>query len=350
MKSKKKSVAIIFGGVGFEHEVSVRGADFILENIDRCAYEPIAVYITRLGGWRLCKTGSTATDAMLGKSESRQTFPVCIGGRSGLIVGRRVKELYAAIPLLHGDGGEDGRVQNTLCTAGIRCAGEGAEVSALSLDKAYTKIIAEHVGVPTVPFAMRYEQAPNSPDIKEARAAAESLGYPVFVKPRCLGSSVGCAVARRPDEFEKAYRRASSLGDGKVIIESYFENIREVECAYISCFGKDLFTSVGEIECLNGFYSFQDKYSKDSTAKVTTRADLDPLINERIKEYSKRLKRALMVRSISRFDFFVKGEEVLFNEINTMPGMTPSSLFPKMLESHGVSPKDMISALIEAAV
>lgn len=350
MKSKRKSVAVIFGGVGFEHEVSVRGADFILKNIDRCAYEPIAVYITRLGGWRICDKRGTASDAMLGKSVSKQTFPVCINGKSGLAIGKRIKRIDAAIPLLHGDGGEDGRVQSTLSTAGIKCAGECAEVSSLALDKAYTKIVAEHVGVPTVPFVMRYEPIPSSPSVAEAMAEAEHLGYPLFIKPRCLGSSVGCSLIKHPGEFERAYRRASSLGGGKVIIEAYLENIREVECAYISHFGKDLFTSVGEIECSDDFYSFNDKYSSASSAKVITCAEVSPEINRQIKEYSRRLKDALMVRSLSRFDFFVKDTKVFFNEVNTMPGMTPTSLFPKMLKSHGLSPKDMISALIEAAV
>lgn len=181
-------------------------------------------------------------------------------------------------------------------------------------------------------------------------AQAQTLGYPLFIKPRCLGSSVGCSLTEHPGEFERAYKRASSLGGGKVIIEKYMENIREVECAYISRFGKDLFTSVGEIKCSDSFYSFDDKYSAGSNARVITVSSVPDGVNEKIKEYSEKLKSVLCIRSISRFDYFLRGEEVFFNEVNTMPGMTPSSLFPKMLASGGLAPRDMISAIIEAAV
>jgi D-alanine-D-alanine ligase len=170
----------------------------------------------------------------------------------------------------------------------------------------------------------------------------------MFIKPADLGSSFGCERALTPEEFLPAYRSSRRVSE-RILIEEYLEGARELECAYLgTCTRGELFTHPGEV-IVGDVYTYEKKYSKASDAKILTRAPLDEDTVTRVKNYSRRLVSMLGIRHLARIDFFLYGGEVIFNEINTMPGFTASSLYPRMLEAAGIPPRELVSELIEEA-
>lgn len=323
----KPTVALIYGGRGAEAEVSLRGAERVLPLISRENYKPLAVFIDKDGRW-LCGGG--------------EVTPAFIGGLSGLYREGEMIPLSCAIPLLHGDFGEDGVVQGALENAKIPYAGCDTGAGAIACDKAATKALAESLSIPTLPFRV----AVNTEGCIEAE---EYLGYPLIVKPCTLGSSVGISVATNRDELTKATERALRLCP-RVIIEKYLCAPRELECGYFSANCKEIFTDPGEISCDEGFYDYEKKYLGVGKVKISHPAKIPEDIKRRIKDYTARLVRAIGVRDLCRADFFLNDGEIYFNEINTMPGFTEGSLYPEMLKNHGVEPLELINLLIQGAI
>ena len=348
-KTSKKRVAVIFGGVGPEHSVSVEGADFLVSVLERTEYVPIPVYVSRSGKWQMFPRGSKPSKIAEGGVVGIKTFPVRLGCKSGFLICGGVLPVFAAIPLMHGDGGEDGTVAGALSLAGIDYVGADTVGSALSFNKAYAKAIAESVGIPTLPWLYFSSSSLKSESPSWADDVEEGLGYPVFVKPATLGSSVGCAPARERQELVSAVCAASKLSCG-VLVERMLEAPRELEVAYFGTKSKEIFTKPGEIFCKSGFYSYEEKYSEQSQATVLTSADISSAQGELLREYSRALVHALGIRHLCRIDFFLGGGKIYFNEINTIPGMTRASLYPAMLSASGVSHEDMAIGLIESAV
>ena len=325
-------VMLIFGGRGQEYEVSIRGAKHILPLIDREKYQVFPIFIDKNGTW-LTESG-------------KEVFPARLGSASGLFCGGKIIETDCAFPLLHGDFGEDGVVQGALQNAGISYVGCDAMTSGMARDKATVKAVAERLSIPTVDWLAVYSDE----DILLATERAENrLGYPMFVKPSSLGSSIGASGADTREELISALERGFSLSK-KLIIERRLTEKRELECAYFSALGHTVITPPGEIVTSCGFYDYEEKYSRKSEARVVPRAEVAEWVAEAIKKHSEALVRALGVRNISRIDFFLSNGRLYFNEINTMPGMTETSLYPLMLNEAGIGSDRMVDMLIYDAI
>ena len=327
---RKITLALIYGGRGCEREVSIRGAEFILPLMDRTKYCVLPILIARNGRW------------LLGEDE---VFPIRLSGVSGFLRNNEIIRTDVALPLLHGDFGEDGVVQGALENAGIPYVGCDVRAGAVASDKAVTKQVAESLGISTVPWtlALRSEGSNVSAD-----CAVSRLGLPLFVKPAGLGSSVGAAQAYDRKSLVSALKSAFDLCD-RVIVESLISPCREIEVAYYSAKGKEMFTYPGEIQCSSGFYDYDKKYLSGKVS-LSEDANIDGETADRIKGYAAALVRAIGIRDISRLDFFLSGEKIYFNEINTMPGFTTDSLYHRLMKNAGVDIDSLLDGLIEAAL
>lgn len=323
----KKKVAILYGGKGREHDVSVASARNLLNIIDRDSYLPIPIYIEKGGTWR-------AED---GKE-------VALSTKHGIIKDGAPLGCEIAFPILHGDFGEDGSIAGALETAGVKYVGCQASAGAVLIDKAYTKVLSESIGIPTVPYFTVTKDMALEAAISEAE---ERLGYPMFVKPATLGSSIGAAKAETKEELLAALSAALSLTD-KALIEKYIATRREIEVGYLGFDGGEIISDGGEI-VTDRWYDYKEKYSSSSRARVIPRADLPSEINERLKDYTRRLVRLFSIRQISRLDFFLTQDGIYLNEINTMPGFTEASLYPALIAECGIPPRDLVTLLIEGA-
>ena len=344
----KKQVALIFGGTGCEHAVSVAGAKNLYPRFDREKFRVLPVIITKEGKW-LTDEGYAEKDldgflGAVSRGNVSDTFPVRLGEKRGFISPSGIIECSCAFPLLHGDGGEDGVIQGALRTAGIPFVGCDTQASAVCADKGFTKAVARWLNIPVVPWI--YACGESAVDF--VCLVERTLGYPVFVKPARLGSSVGAGIARSRPQLMRVYKSASELGGGRVIAERYVEGARELECAYFSVNGKVLFTNPGEIISSGGFYDYGAKYTEESSAKVSTDCHADDEVKELIRSYAQKLCRVLGCVGVSRVDFFLDRDgKIYFNEINTMPGMTDTSLYPRLLSAYGISVSEMLTELME---
>ena len=326
----KKRVALIYGGRGYEHSVSVAGAKNLISLIDGERYETLPVRISKTGELLLCSPHSDGNGGIC-------VYPVYRNGCGGLLTeGGEFIPLDCAFPLLHGDFGEDGTVQGLLTSARIAFVGCDTRASAICLDKAVTKAVAEALGIPTVSGRLITDQA--CPKVK----------LPAFIKPDCLGSSYGAGCAETTEQFEEIFKSAYSLGGGRVLVEELKCPVRELECAYFEAQGEKLFTTAGEILC-DGFYSYEKKYSALG-AKTAARADISRSDAVKMREYSEALCSFIGIRHLARIDFFLSDGIIYLNEINTMPGMTETSLYLRLLSEAGISPEEAVNRLLSDAI
>ncbi|MBQ8584560.1 MAG: D-alanine--D-alanine ligase [Clostridia bacterium] len=342
----RKTALIIFGGMGYEHSVSVRSAELVLKEIDRERFNPLPVYVTEGGDWLIPREGDVPLSKIVGaKAPLATSAPAQYRGEGGLICGGGFIRVDVAFSLIHGNLGEDGVISGCLENAKIPYVGCDTVASAVTADKAYTKILAKSIGIPTARFTV------SSGKKEEAVLEAEgALSYPMFVKPARLGSSYGAGAAATRDELMCRYGIARSL-DSRVLIEEKLDILCELEVAYLSAFGKELFTSPGKICYGGGFYDYDSKYSSESDASVSENSELSPDTENTLIEYSKSLARLIGLRDLSRIDFFLTRDgNIYFNEINTIPGFTDSSLYPRLLSKHGIEPSELISLLLSEAM
>lgn len=320
-------VALIYGGRGHEREVSNRGKAHVLPLIDRERYSVFPIFIDKDGRWLY---------------EDDEVF--LIPGGFYCPTKSLSLPIDCAFPLLHGDFGEDGMVQGALECVKIPYVGSDYRVAAACRDKALVKAVAKSLDIPTLPFTLiiKCEGADYA-----VRRAESHFRYPMIVKPTCLGSSIGVCSANTKESLRQAVNKVFKISD-RAIIEPCLTVKRELECGYFGTKSKELFTNPGEI-LLNGMYGYEEKYISPDV-KTAVRADLGAEITERIREYSRRLVRALGVRHLARIDFFLSGGEIYFNEINTMPGFTEGSLYAKMIEGSGISEGALINMLVESAL
>ena len=350
LMSRKKRVAVIFGGTGAEHSVSVRSAEYFIRQIDKSKYTPLPIYISKSGKWTLYPLAESPKKIENGSAVGITTYPVRLGCKSGFKLPIGTLSVAAAIPILHGVGGEDGSVQGALECAKIPFVGCDCRASALCHNKAYTKTFAEALGIPTLPWIYT-ECSTEENDILELMLKAEEkIGYPMFIKPASQGSSIGCSPAICRADFAPAYRRAHKVCDGRVLIEKMLEAPKELEVACLKTKCNETFTNPGEISYDGGFYSYDEKYSEESTASVNSTSSLNPYDLELIRAYSKSLVSALGIRHMCRVDYFFSGGKIYFNEINTIPGLTEASLYPRLIAECGIDGKKMIGELIDAAI
>lgn len=327
----KKTIALIYGGEGREHNISVLSAKNLIGMIDRDTYDVLSVYITERGEWFI-ENGSRKTP----------TFPVFLEGKSGFILNGKIKECSLALPILHGELGEDGTIAGLLRSAHIKAVGCPTLPSAVTSDKITAKFIANSLDIPTARWVFTDCESYDS----ALKKAESTISYPMFIKPSSLGSSIGISRVRERNEFKEAYEKAALLCD-RILIEEEIRMERELECAYLFANGKHLY-AVGEIRLGGEFYDFEKKYEKETE---TSAFSGDASVGKRITEYSDKLREAIGIRGLSRFDFFLtEGGEIYFNEINALPGMTGTSLYPTLTEKMGLGKGEFINILISEAL
>jgi D-alanine-D-alanine ligase len=278
--------------------------------------------------------------------------------RPGLVVTapgappRELGEVDVVFPLLHGPFGEDGTIQGLFEMAGFRYVGSGVLASAVSMDKAYMKLVLASSGLPVTPYVVirprEWEQDPAA-----VRESVDSLGYPVFVKPARGGSSLGITKVSDRDALDDAIEHAREF-DPKVLVEAAAQGVREVECGVLqrSDGGADAsvvaeITSYGEHE----FYDFEAKYLGEEGVRLEVPADLPEAVTEEVRRLSVRACETLDCEGLARVDFFVDHTDtVMINEINTMPGFTPTSMYPRMWAESGVSYPELVDRLLQLAL
>jgi D-alanine-D-alanine ligase len=365
---KKTKVVILFGGRSAEHEISLLSARNVLSALDRERFEPSLIGIDKAGRWHReserTLAGATgdpralALDAaapVVGIEEGLITAPagssagseVRAGAESGGAPGAPDVVVF---PVLHGTFGEDGTVQGLLELGDVAYVGAGVLGSAIGMDKEIAKRLLRDAGLPVVDFAV-VTAAAFARDSESALAAAPALGYPLFVKPANAGSSVGVSRVAGPSGLEPAVRAALAF-DRKVLLERAVD-AREIECAVLG--NDDPIASVpGEIlvHHADGFYSYDAKYVDPDGASWKIPADLSPAVAARVQALSVATFRALELAGMARVDFFLArdGGALYVNEVNTIPGFTAVSMYPKMWEASGLSQKALLSRLIDLAI
>lgn len=344
----KLTIAVIFGGVSSEHEVSRKSVMTIIDNIDRSKYDVHLIGITKLGKWSLYE-GDTSLIPSGEWEYSPQRYRAIISPDSedhGILVLRydciQHIRIDVAFPVLHGKHGEDGTIQGLLEIAGIPYVGCGVFASAAGMDKAYTKIIVEKIGgIRQAAYVLTDTHEKNDAYVNEAE---QKLGYPMFVKPCMAGSSQGVSRVTSRQELTDAVH-AALQHDSKVLIEEAI-NGRELETAVLKT-DKITVSGVGEILAADEFYSYDAKYF-NSDSKVSLNPTLPDGAAEKIRTDAEKIFTALGCEGLARVDFFLEREtgEVVFNEINTMPGFTPISMYPMLMEQLGFSRTELIDLLI----
>ena len=350
---KKLSVCILFGGMSPEHEVSLRSAESVLNNIDHDKYQVYPVGITRDGRW-IYFGGKDYSMLPAGNwmdhPDNRQAEISPVRGQGLLRFesnGVSQTHLDVVFPVLHGENGEDGAMQGLMQMAGIPCVGPQVAASAVAMDKTLTKLVIDHAGVPQAAWQLvRRSDIPGKMqkilDSLEARFV-----YPMFVKPAGTGSSVGVSKAADRAALEKALVAAAKF-DEKILVEEFIHG-REIEVAVLG--NEEPIPSVcGEIDSGADFYDYDAKYITDtSTAYIPARIPED--VQETVRKLAVKVYTAIGCRGLSRVDFFVtyEGNRIVFNEINTLPGFTSISMYPKLFEASGIPYAQLIDRLIVLA-
>ena len=348
-KMKKLKVGILFGGKSAEHEVSLQSAFNIYEAMDRSRYEPVLIGIDKEGRWLLHDESNFLLNVSdperisLNPAGKQVALPPESKGSLSDIPSAEIS-LDVVFPVLHGPFGEDGTVQGLLKLAGIPFVGAGVLGSAVGMDKDVMKRLLRDGGIPIGKFLV-YKSHEKIPPYE---FVADKLGQPFFVKPANMGSSVGVSKVRSDAEYHKAVNDAF-LFDKKIIIE---ENIsgREIECAVLGS-EKPGASVPGEVISTHDFYSYDAKYIDENGAVLEIPAKIDEKTAQKTKELAIKTFLALDCEGPGRVDFFLKENgELIVNEINTMPGFTRISMYPKLWEASGLSYPRLIDRLIELAI
>ena len=335
----KVRVAIICGGKSSEHEISCISANGILDAIDRSKFEPVLIGITKSGKWLLLPDDTT----FITQNGALPTVPesgieVSITSQ-GLFSGGKNLAIDVVFPILHGTYGEDGTIQGLFEMIGLRYVGSGVLASAVSMDKSYAKPIFAAAGLKVAPGTVVTSTNFELPS---------NLQFPLFVKPARSGSSRGTTKVKQSSDLKAAVEAALAF-DSKVIIEQAVDG-KEIECAVLQSQGKTIVSPVGEIVISSKyeFYDFQAKYLDDSMQLVFP--DLPAGVEEKIQSAALTAFNAAGCEGLARVDFFYSTSgDVVINEINTMPGFTPLSVYPKLIEKSGIDYQGLITTLIQTA-
>jgi D-alanine-D-alanine ligase len=349
----KRKLAVIFGGRSAEHEVSVASAQSVIAALDPDRYDVVAIGIDKQGRWHRVRS-------LPGGSEAVGTLPaVQVEREPGVALARQPgdhalvdddgtrHELDVVFPVLHGPFGEDGTIQGMLELAGVPFVGAGVLGSALGMDKALQKVVFAAAGLPVVLHEVVHEREWEE-DREAVEARVEGLGLPVFVKPATLGSSVGITKVKRTDELPAAVEEALSFAR-KAVVERSVEGAREIECAVLG--NDDPVASVpGEVVPGAEFYDYRAKYL-DEGARLDIPANLSSAQTAEVQRMAVAAFQAIDAAGMARVDFFL-GEpgEILINEINTIPGFTRISMYPKMWEASGLTYRELVDRLVDLAI
>ena len=349
-----KNLLVLFGGVSPEHEVSLRSAEFVLSHIDRLKYNVYAVGITKEGQWKYYPSEDYAA---IRENHWQEAEGVCDATLSpsrgqGLLIlkpqGLEIVPIHCCFPVLHGENGEDGSIQGLMQVAGVPCVGPGVAASASCMDKTMTKLVVGETGVRQANWYLARRQSIQGDMGRLVRDIESGGEYPLFVKPSGTGSSVGVSKVRNTQELKDALKKAAEYDD-KVLVEEFISG-HEVEVAVLGN-EKPVASVVGEIIAGAEFYDYDAKYiSTESRTEIP--ADISPEAAEKLRQAAVTVYEALGCKGLSRVDFFLtyEGEEVVFNEINTIPGFTSISMYPKLFEAAGVPNDTLIDELISLAM
>lgn len=342
--SEKVKLGVVFGGQSGEHEVARVSAYNILNVINQDKYDITTIGITKdgrwliyTGDWAKLPNGSWQKDA----AHLREDFSV--------FTDPQIQAIDVFFPVMHGPMGEDGTVQGVFEMMNKPYVGCGVLASAVGMDKVISKIVFESAGIPIVPYVYFYRRDwKKQADALVARIEDE-LGYPAFVKPVNMGSSVGITKAHDHDELVAGIEKALHYDD-KILVEKFIRG-REVECAVLEEDGEILTALPGEVVASKEFYDYEAKYADDQDSKIVIPAQIGDDQLEKIREYAARAFSAIDCAGLTRADFFVERDTgaIYINEVNTLPGFTDISMYPKMWEHMGVSYEDLVERLIQTA-
>ena len=341
-----KNVAVVCGGVSSEHEISCVSAGSIMQAIDKTLFNPILIGITKSGRWKLLPadtkfeiTGTGANAKLPHISEEVNNENEIFWSRKGAFVNGKNLEIDVAFPILHGPFGEDGTIQGLFEMWSIPYVGSKVLASAICMDKSFAKAIFAAAGLKTVPGTVTTNTEVELPS---------SITYPLFVKPARGGSSRGTIKVKSAAELKSAISNASQF-DQKVLVEQAIK-ATEIECAILESGGKYWVSNPGQIKLAEKyeFYDFEAKYL-DNSMQLVVPAQLDGAVLEQIKDLALRAFKAANCSGLARVDFFYSDKgEIFINEINTMPGFTPTSVYPKLMQQIGISYSELITKLLSA--
>ena len=363
-RGRKPRVAVVFGGKSSEHAISCVTAGSVLAAIDRASYDVVPIGIATDGRWvlesgdpeRLRIAGPDGLPAVDGDRASIALAPEA--DSTDLVVTepsrppQTLGEVDVVFPLLHGPWGEDGTIQGMFEMAGVRYVGAGVLASAVSMDKAYMKVVLAAAGLPVLP-STTVTARQWATDQAACRERAAELGYPLFAKPARGGSSIGISKVHDASELDAALEEALRY-DPKVLLETYAAGGREVECGVLEALDGTPETSVPAEIRISGeheFYDFAAKYLPEEHTELDVPADLPAEVEARVRDMSVRAFEAVGCEGLARVDFFVLPDgRVVVNEINTMPGFTPTSMYPRMWAASGVDYPALVDRLLRLAL
>jgi D-alanine-D-alanine ligase len=361
---RKPRVAVVFGGRSSEHAISCVTAGSVLAAIDRERYDVVPIGIATDGRWVL-ESGDPDRLRISGPDQ----LPEVDGDRAAIALApdrattdlvvtepsqppRTLGEVDVVFPLLHGPWGEDGTIQGMLEMAGVRYVGAGVLASAVSMDKAYMKVVLAAAGLPVMPSVIVTARE-WARDARGCRERAAGVGYPLFVKPARGGSSIGISKVHDASELDEALELAMRE-DPKVLVEAAAEGVREVECGVLQALDGTPETSLPAELRIGGdheFYDFAAKYLPGEHTEIDIPADLPDEVATSLRELAVRAFEAVGCEGLARVDFFAFPDgSLVVNEINTMPGFTPTSMYPQMWAASGMDYPALVDRLIRLAL
>lgn len=339
-----KRVLVIFGSMSSEHEVSCMSAANVIENINKEKYIVSMVGIDKQGNWYKYNGSleNIKNNTWMLDEKNKEKISYIID---------ELKNYDVVFPVLHGKYGEDGTIQGIFEIAGVKYVGCKVLASSIAMNKTFSKKLVETENIPVVDYVniSREKYLDMCNDINMYKEfcdnTVEKLGLPLFVKPNQEGSSYGVTKVEDIEKLKEAISYALEF-DNDVLIEKYIKTKKEVECAILQDGLKLIVSTPGQIKTKDTIYSYDEKYNDSSNLPIIP-AHILKEQEEKIKEYSKRIFKILNLSSLARIDFFVTDNNIFFNEVNTMPGFTNTSMYPKLLMYDGISYNKIIEILIE---
>lgn len=340
----KIKLGVVFGGQSGEHEVARVSAYNVLQVINQDKYDITTIGITKDGRWLIyhgdwdkLPDGSWQDDT----DNLREDF--------SLFTDPEIQAIDVFFPIMHGPMGEDGTIQGVFEMMGKPYVGCGVLTSAVGMDKVISKIVFENAGIPVVPYVAFHRHEWEKDRDKWVAKIEDKLGYPLFIKPVNMGSSVGITKAHDHDELIAGVEEALNY-DNKILIETFI-NAREIECGILEEKGNIQTTLPGEVVASKEFYDYEAKYADDQDSKIVIPAEISDEDTAKIRDYAASAFAAIDGSGLTRADFFIDRDtgNIYINEVNTMPGFTDISMYPKMWENMGIAYPELVERLIQTA-
>jgi len=345
---KKIRVAVLFGGKSAEHEVSIQSAKNVVNSLDKNKYEPVLIGIDKKGIWHQLNERYLleSTFAHQKSVQDGKEVSVVVKGGNSMMLHSSVESfenIAVVFPVLHGPFGEDGTVQGALQLMNVPFVGPGVLGSAVGMDKDVSKRLLRDAGIPTAKFLVFHKE-----DSLNFSSITKELGLPLFIKPANLGSSIGVSKVQNKSEFISAIRKAFEY-DTKILIEEYIDG-REIEISVLG--NEDLIISLpGEIIATHEFYDYEAKYLDENGATLAIPAKMSQEKMTEMQELARKTFQTLCLEGMARIDcFFTKEGGFYVNEVNTIPGFTNISMYPKLWEASGIAYPELVDRLIQLAI